>query len=1417
MKLRRPFLPLLAVCISCTSRTAAATDQYWKTGGSSVNWSVFPGDKNWNPAPGDPAGISTWPDSGDEVAVFQDAIGGTITVVDSVQAAGLSQNGASYTLNAGTITLVPDAAAAVPFIHTQTGTLTVDSELAGTSGLRKTGTDGLVLSGTNTYSGTTAVTAGSLTLTGSLASTIVDVSAGANLFDNSGGLAPATILTNAGTLTMGANDMVASYISNGGTLAAGLRTLNVTSAELNDGSSVAGNLNGPTLTTNGTVSISGSTYCQTTNIASGTLTLTGEMGVGRINIASGASLLDQSGGIGSRVDLTNAGSLTVDSANSVRAYVSNGGTLAAGFGLLSTGTADLNDGSTVAGLLETGNLTSNGSVVVSGSVTMNGRRIVDIASGTLTLTGTLTRSIVDIAAGASLLDQSGGLDEMARVTSAGTFTVNTAETIDRLINNLGTVNGSGTLTVTGATIFNGGTLAAPLTINGTAGGTFTNVTLAGTFNGQTSLNGATVSGAVNGNTTSTGDVLVSGTVGGGSLAVTGGTLTLTGSSTITPVSIAGGATLIDASGGLANTAAITNSGILTVKADDTIASYTQNSPGVLDGTATLTATDGIVLNGGTVAGKLNGNTTSTGDVLVSGTLGGGSLDVTGGTMTLTGITNQRPIHILSGGRLLVENSGLAFAPAVTNDGVLTFNGANMILSYTQNGTGTLNGTGVLETRSGSTLNGGTVAGNLRGSTISTGDVVVSGTLGDGLLDVTGGTLNLTGISTNIPVSIAGGATLIDASGGLSNLATLTNAGTLTVNAPDTILTYQSNGGTLTGTGSLTATSTASLFNGSLVSGALTATDLSSHGAVSITGFAGAQSIRIGSGVLTNTGTLTATGNLEIATGATLAANGTQSYTLLTTSGPGAGTWQGNLGNAATVAPGGIGSVGHLAVTGHFTNAPGATLNLDLGTGAHDLVTVGGSAIFGGTLALNQISPITPFVPIQVVDASAYSGSFTSLTETLDGAAWFNPNDGTVTTLAPPPAGGGNLWNSTANQTSTWIALYDDVIDPQLTNITRAADGSYQITSGIADANNPDLLNALSASFGSGGLDAAVLDRLSPEVYAGFQDYAIHATRSHQRAALEAPSLGFIQAPRPPQDAGAKHALAAPPAPGRPWEYFAAVDYFDAGTDDSPNHADYDLSGFGFIAGARTSLTDRVRVGGYFAVDSGTVDGALIDADATGWSLGLFAKALVHDRSHTLITGGLSYGKYSFDGSRSSLIATSGGTWSPAAAGFSNVDSDALELFLGASSLVYQNDRFRLLPTAGLRYVCGGMDGFTESAGGPGSPVALAVDEDTYQSALAELSLRGEADLTDRLALDGQIGYSISLGGDDPAVLNSRFASGSRSFRTTADGLDDDAFFLGLGATWQIRDNLGLGLHWRADFRSDADPENRVGLSAGFRF
>jgi len=688
----------------------------------------------------------------------------------------------------------------------------------------------------------------------------------------------------------------------------------------------------------------------------------------------------------------------------------------------------------------------------------------------------------------------------------------------------------------------------------------------------------------------------------------------------------------------------------------------------------------------------------------------------------------------------------------------------------------------------------------------------------GTTSITTGTLTLTGSLASTTLDIAAGAALLDNSGGLADTTILTNSGNLTLGKADTVATYTQNGsGQLKGSNRLTTTDGATL-NGGTITGILNGGNITSTGDVRVSGVIDGRILNISAGTLTNTGILgNAATHLNLTGGATLVASGTQSYALLTTSGPGSGTWQGDLTNPATIAPGGVGGIGSLRVTGNFSNTAGGVLKLDLATASHDSINITGSASLAGTLDLNQLNAVTPFITIQVVAAGSYAGNFAFLTTNFDNPVWFNPTDGTVMALASPGGSGNTLFGGTANQTSTWIALYDDVIAPGTTNVIHTPDTnpSYRITGGIA-SGNPDLLAALAASFTPFGLNTAVLNRLSPEVYISFQDYAIQATRSHQRAALDAPSLGWLSAP-PASDSksGSKNALPATPPP-RKWEIFAALDYFNVQTNGSLNQANYQLSGTGFIAGTRTMLTDRIRLAGYVAANDGTADGTLLDADVTGWSLGLSADALLEERTHTLLSAGVAYGSYTFDGSRGSISATGAG-WTPGLASFSGVDSDALELFIGLRSIAYHTESFRFMPSIGLRYAVGSMESFAEANGGlPGSPIGLAVDGDHYHSGLAELILRTELDVTRQLTLHGLLGVSVGLE-ESPAALNARFVNGSRPMRAEADSLSNDALILGLGATYQLRDSVSIGLNWRTDIRSGADPQNGVNLSTTFRF
>lgn len=1330
MKLRHSrILPLLALCVV---GRASSADLYWNASGDGV-WSTGPADKNWNTVSGAPSGNVTWSDPSADRAIFDSGIPSNLIVWDTVATSGITLNAGDLSILAGTITLVPDASANNPFIATDSGTLTISSTLTGTDGLIKKGISTLVLEGAHNYSGTTQVTAGTLDLTGSLSSAVLQIASGATVIDRNSGLPTSTWITNDGTLTVSVPETVARYIQNGNGVLDGAATLTTTEATLNGGT-VAGHLYG-SITTKGI---------------------------------------------------------------------------------------------------------PTGSVLVSGTI---GGNLLRVTGRMLTLTGTSENQRVDIDSLGILMDVNGGLNAAAVVTNqGGTLSLATNDSVSTY-----TQSGNGRLTGFGVLTATDGAF----------------------------LSGGSIDGNLLGDTTVTRSTSVSGSIGGGTLDVTGGTLSLTGTSSNTFVTISSNATLHDSAGGLSRDATLTNNGTLTLVKADTISHYVQNVNGLLDGPATLTATT-ATLNGGTVAGSLIGNITSTGDVLVSGTIDGNELDITSGTFNLTGVSFNKHVTIAANATLLDSSGDLRIiGGTLTNYGTLTVNALEGVgATYTQYPGSLLDGSSPMSVRYGSTLHGGTIAGSIWGDITSTGDVLVSGSIGDGSLDITGGTLNLTGTSTNTPVSIASGAKLIDTNGGLADGAAVINTGTLHMLALDTVASYVSYGGVLSGESRSTGgaapsrgsrsvvsewsysdpiaavkwiatlpsdsrtwisnfspdpelsriaalrlttplfATTATLNDGSEVAGGLSATTLTTHGAVSISGSAFGDNTLIADGTLTNTGSFGASQTLTLTSGATLVAGGIQTYQTLSTAGAGPATWQGDLSNPTTISPGGTGGFGTLAVTGNFTNQTSGTNRFDLGGGMKDLITVGGTGTFGGSLVLNQTGAVTPFVPIQIVAANDYSGNYNSLTENLDAIVWFNPANGTITPIALPTfSGDGTLYGASPNQTSVWIALYDDVIDPGVENVSASPYGGHSIISGIASSANRPLLNALTASITPGGLNAAVLTRLSPEVYASLGDYAVHATRSHQRAALAAPSLGLVRAPVCPHANGSKNAL-TPLSTGVPVEWFAALDTFGLGADSSLDGADYDMTGFGFIGGLRGSPAANTSLAAYLAADSGEIEGALIDADATGWSLGFYAKTLLEERTHTLLTAGMSYGSFEFDGTRDGLAADNGG-WSPAEITFGNVSADALEFHLALSSIIWRNDRFLLMPSIGLRYVSGSMDGFVEAAGDPLS-VPLAVDGDHYQSVLAELAMRGEMKVTSNLTAHALAGFTAGIG-DNENAITSHFANGTRPMRALAPGIDDDAFFIGAGFDWRTLDRLSIGLDWRSDFRDGAESENRISVSATVRF
>ncbi|MFN3971758.1 MAG: beta strand repeat-containing protein, partial [Gemmobacter sp.] len=348
-----------------------------------------------------------------------------------------------------------------------------------------------------------------------------------------------------------------------------------------------------------------------------------------------------------------------------------------------------------------------GTTSVTGTIT--NAASLTVAGGTVNLTGAgsvdTSGNTIAISAGALTTDGDGIADnEAVTVSATGTLTTTGADTIASLTQTGGTVDGSSTLTVTGAYAQSGGTTGGTVTV---ASGTFAQsggaIVAAGTTvtsAGAQTLSGGTIAGALNGAgaiTAGAGTTSVTGTItNAASLTVAGGTVNLTGAGSVdtsgnTIEVIAG--MLTNDGDGIANTEAVLISGgTLTTTGADTIASLTQTG-GLVNGGAVLTAGT-FSQSGGTMAGNVNTITSATlNGASITGTLSGGDVTVTTNETSVTGGGQITAANLgITSGTLRTDGGALSAGVSVSNAGTFVFTGTETVGGLNGGGTTNLGGT-----------------------------------------------------------------------------------------------------------------------------------------------------------------------------------------------------------------------------------------------------------------------------------------------------------------------------------------------------------------------------------------------------------------------------------------------------------------------------------------------------------------------------------------------------------------------------------------------------------------------------------------------------------------------------------------------------------------------------------------------------
>lgn len=451
--------------------TTGLTLNFWDgDAGPKSDKAVNGGDGTWR------AGGDNWTDSDGQVnagyasgtfAVFQGAAGTVTVEAGGVSAAGMQFAADGYAVQDGPITLVPDGATGQSIIRVGDGTTdgasfvaTIASALAGNTQLVKTDLGALVLAGTNSYTGGTAINDGML-----------QVERDANLGDATGALTfdggtlrntasfasarGVTLLDEGGTFETAADLTLNGVMGGTGALTkSGTGTLVLAGANayqggtfLDEGTlSVASDANLGDAT--GGPSFNGGTLRSTATFSSAR-SVTLNAGGGTFEALADLTLTGAIGGVG-RLTKSGSGTLTLTS----DAGYTGGTTISAGTLQLGNGGAS---GSIVGNVVNNGTLAFNrsdsytfaGLISGSGDVTQDG-------SGTTILTAANRYGGTTAVTGGALLIQG----DQSQATGETRVNVGT-------LGGVGTIGGDVTVADAGA-LNPGGITNAPgtLTING---------------------------------------------------------------------------------------------------------------------------------------------------------------------------------------------------------------------------------------------------------------------------------------------------------------------------------------------------------------------------------------------------------------------------------------------------------------------------------------------------------------------------------------------------------------------------------------------------------------------------------------------------------------------------------------------------------------------------------------------------------------------------------------------------------------------------------------------------------------------------------------------------------------------------------------------------------------------------------------
>jgi fibronectin-binding autotransporter adhesin len=310
----------------------------------------------------------------------------------------------------------------------------------------------------------------------------------------------------------------------------------------------------------------------------------------------------------------------------------------------------------------------------------------------------------------------------------------------------------------------------------------------------------------------------------------------------------------------------------------------------------------------------------------------------------------------------------------------------------------------------------------------------------------------------------------------------------------------------------------------------------------------------------------------------------------------------------------------------------------------------------------------------------------------------------------------------------------------------------------------------------------VLDKASPEAYAGLADFGLRVGRSH------------LEQARSMQTVAQDGKLGV----------FTGWTSYNGGSDSSQNRADYRLTNNSGILGVRYSFGGGL-VGSAFATQgSGDVRSDFLSASTEGQTFGLGANydggADLPFSFHAGVVGGVFAGK----GTRQ----TNSGV-----ARFESADTSTVQGSVGGAYRLLSRESTLLTVDLGVTVAGSSVDGFSET--GP-SGENLRVHKQSNNSAIVELGVGGAHRLNSKLAFNGRVGVEHNLQSARRDV-SANVVGEQASFTVGSTGIGETHYVLSVGSRYDFSSRFNVGADFKGTFGKDARAGTALFLNASYGF